>query len=173
MGQVCPAWVNLRLPDAARTFPWPIKLDLSVHVGGLIEGNAAYGPNVEPNGPLPPRRVPCSGNQAAGHWCIGIPGWGNEEGTFLACGFWLVEAFALLGDRPSAVRQMDALLEACDSNLGPLNEQLDAETGEMLGNVPQALSHLALVHAATAIARGTTRCLAWTMRHEISIGHLA
>jgi GH15 family glucan-1,4-alpha-glucosidase len=65
-----------------------------------------------------------------------------------------VEAFALLGDVPSATRQMDAMLAACDGNLGLLSEQVDAETGEMLGNLPQALSHLALVHAATSIAEG-------------------
>ena len=75
----------------------------------------------------------------------------NEEGTFIACGFWLVEAYALLGDVPSAIAQMDALLAACNVNLGLLNEQLDARTGEMLGNMPQALSHLALIHAASAI----------------------
>ena len=74
-----------------------------------------------------------------------------EEGSFTACGFWLVEAFALLGDRDAAVRQMDGMIEACGGNLGLLTEQVDPETGAMLGNVPQALSHLALIHAAMAI----------------------
>lgn len=75
-----------------------------------------------------------------------------EEGTFIACGFWLVEAFALLGDVPSAERQMEAMLAACDGNLGLLGEQIDATTGAMLGNMPQALSHLALIGAASSIA---------------------
>jgi GH15 family glucan-1,4-alpha-glucosidase len=75
----------------------------------------------------------------------------DDEGTFIACGFWLVEAFALLGERSAAVQQMDAMLAACGSNLGLLGEQLDARTGQMLGNMPQALSHLALIHAAAAI----------------------
>ncbi|MGI4815667.1 MAG: glycoside hydrolase family 15 protein [Janthinobacterium lividum] len=75
----------------------------------------------------------------------------EEEGTFTACGFWLVEAYALLGDRPAAVRQMDAMLAICESNLGLLNEQIDARGGAMLGNMPQALSHLALIHAALSI----------------------
>ena len=74
-----------------------------------------------------------------------------EEGTFIACGFWLVEAFALLGDRDAAVRQMDGMLEACGGNLGLLTEQIDPGTGAMLGNMPQALSHLALIHAAMSI----------------------
>lgn len=77
-----------------------------------------------------------------------------EEGTFLACAFWLVEAFALLGEHDAAARQMDALLAATGANLGLLHEQMDPEGGAMLGNMPQALSHLALVHAAIAVDEG-------------------
>ncbi len=77
-----------------------------------------------------------------------------EEGTFTACGFWMVEAFALLGDQATAVRQMDAMLAACGGNLGLLGEQVDPADGGMLGNAPQALSHLALIHAAAAINEG-------------------
>ncbi len=81
----------------------------------------------------------------------------DEEGTFVACGFWMVEAFALLGDVAAATTQMVAMLAACDANLGLMSEQIDAETGEMLGNMPQALSHLALVHAAAAISEATAK----------------
>lgn len=77
----------------------------------------------------------------------------DEEGAFVACGYWLVEAFALLGDSTSATAQMDAMLRACGGNLGLLHEQMDPATGAALGNVPQALSHLALIHAASAIAQ--------------------
>lgn len=48
---------------------------------------------------------------------------------------------------------MDALLNATRQNLGLLSEQLDETTGAMLGNLPQALSHLALINAAEAIGR--------------------
>ncbi len=75
----------------------------------------------------------------------------SEEGTFTACGFWMVEAYALLGEHDAAVRQMDGMLERCGANLGLLTEQVDATDGAMLGNVPQALSHLALIHAAASI----------------------
>ena len=74
-----------------------------------------------------------------------------EEGAFIACGFWLVEAFALLGEHSKATAQMDAMLAACGGNFGLLNEQIDPATGAALGNVPQALSHLALIHAACAL----------------------
>jgi len=77
-----------------------------------------------------------------------------EEGTFLACAFWLVEAFALLGEREAAAQQMDALLAATGGNLGLLHEQMDPATGAMLGNTPQALNHLALIHAALAVEQG-------------------
>ncbi len=78
-------------------------------------------------------------------------GMDEEEGTFTACGFWMVEALALLGDRAAAVRQMDGMLERCAGALGLMTEQVDAGDGRMLGNIPQALSHLALIHAAAAI----------------------
>jgi GH15 family glucan-1,4-alpha-glucosidase len=48
---------------------------------------------------------------------------------------------------------MEAMLAACGGNLGLLNEQIDPASGAALGNVPQALSHLALIHAACALAR--------------------
>ena len=78
----------------------------------------------------------------------------DEEGTFIACGFWLVEALALLGERDAAASQMDAMLDATGGNLGLLGEQADPDTGAMLGNMPQALSHLALIHAALAVTEG-------------------
>lgn len=75
----------------------------------------------------------------------------REEGTFTACGFWMVEAYALLGEFAAAHRQMRGMLEAANINLGLLTEQIDPETGRLLGNMPQALSHLALIHAANAL----------------------
>ena len=78
----------------------------------------------------------------------------SEEGSFLCCAFWLVEAYALLGEQQAAVRQMDALLMVVGGNLGLLNEQMDPADDAMLGNVPQALSHLALIGAAIAIEEG-------------------
>ena len=83
-----------------------------------------------------------------------LPGNGAEEGAFLACAFWLVEAFALLSERDLAVQQMDALLATTSGNLGLLPEQMDPDGGAMLGNMPQALSHLALVRAALAVDEG-------------------
>ena len=74
-----------------------------------------------------------------------------EEGAFVACGFWLVEAYALLGERERAATQMADMLAACGGNLGLMTEQIDPVDGSGLGNFPQALSHLALIHAACSL----------------------
>ena len=83
----------------------------------------------------------------------------QEEGAFLACSFWLVEAFAFLGHATQARQMMDELLAIVEpQNLGLLNEMADPSTGGLLGNIPQGLSHLALIHAALAVSdaeRGT------------------
>ncbi|HEY2024559.1 glycoside hydrolase family 15 protein [Paraburkholderia sp.] len=75
----------------------------------------------------------------------------SEEGTFTACGFWLVEAYAILGERARAEDQMAKMIEATSGDLGLFSEQVDPDSGAMLGNLPQALSHLAMIHAALAL----------------------
>ena len=78
----------------------------------------------------------------------------KEESTFVACSFWLVEAWARLGDEEKACGYMDQILETlCDKgNVETFNEMFDVRTGEWRGNVPQGLSHLALICAADALA---------------------
>ena len=83
----------------------------------------------------------------------GVPG---DENAFLACSFWLVEHYAHSGRLDDATALMDRLLRH-GSGLGLMAEQAEPNTGRQAGNTPQALSHLALVRAADAIAhaRGT------------------
>jgi GH15 family glucan-1,4-alpha-glucosidase len=76
----------------------------------------------------------------------------REEGCFLACTFWLVEAWALLGEGERARAAFEAALKPLDRNSGTLSEMVDPETGAFLGNVPQGLTHLALVQAAATLA---------------------
>ena len=73
------------------------------------------------------------------------------EGTFVACSFWMVSALQLCGRGKEAVALMDELMGSAN-DVGLLAEMLDPATGDWRGNLPQALSHLALVNAAITVA---------------------
>ena len=75
----------------------------------------------------------------------------DEEGAFVACSFWMVHALVNTHQPGRAAVLMDRTV-ALASELGLLSEQIDAADGTFLGNFPQALSHLALVNAACALA---------------------
>jgi len=75
----------------------------------------------------------------------------DEEGCFLACSFWMAEARALLGEKDRAEAAFVALIGGLDSE-GVYPEMIDPRTGEWLGNLPQGLTHLAIVHCAVAVA---------------------
>ena len=82
-------------------------------------------------------------------------GLAGDEGTFLLCTFWLAQARALAGQ----VDQATALFERAVSfvnDVGLLAEEVDPATGELLGNFPQAFSHIGLVNAAWAISQAMT-----------------
>jgi GH15 family glucan-1,4-alpha-glucosidase len=77
-------------------------------------------------------------------------GLSGKEGTFLICSFWLVSAYAIVGELQKARDLMERLLRIA-SPLGLYAEEFDAATGRFLGNFPQAFSHLALIEAAARI----------------------
>jgi GH15 family glucan-1,4-alpha-glucosidase len=79
-------------------------------------------------------------------------GLAGEEGTFLLCTFWLAQAQALAGDLDQATATFERAVAAI-SDVGLLAEEVDAGTGEMIGNFPQAFSHIGLINAAFAIAQ--------------------
>ncbi len=77
----------------------------------------------------------------------------GDEGAFAICSYWLVEALVLAG-RTDRARQIFDLVTARANDLGLLSEEIDRRDGSLIGNFPQALSHIGLINAAWAIAQG-------------------
>ncbi len=85
------------------------------------------------------------------HRYIGEDGVEGREATFVLCTYWLVECLALDGDVERA-SEMFERVTAYVNDVGLLSEEVDPIAGELLGNFPQAFSHVGLVNAAWAIA---------------------
>jgi GH15 family glucan-1,4-alpha-glucosidase len=76
------------------------------------------------------------------------------EGAFLACSFWLVDSYLLQGRYADARRLFERLLARCN-DVGLLAEEIDPTSGRMLGNFPQAYSHVGLINSALSLSRDT------------------
>ena len=76
----------------------------------------------------------------------------GDEGTFLLGTFWLAEACALAGQVGQATMLFERAV-AFVNDVGLLAEEVDPASGELLGNFPQAFSHIGLVNAAWAISQ--------------------
>jgi alpha,alpha-trehalase len=79
----------------------------------------------------------------------GLPG---DEGAFLICSFWLVDNLVLIGEHARARDLFERLLGYAN-DVGLLAEQVDPDTGEQLGNFPQAFSHMGLINSAIQLQR--------------------
>ena len=83
-------------------------------------------------------------------------GLGGDEGTFVLCTFWLAQAQAFAGDVDAATATFERAVDGIN-DVGLLAEEIDPRSGEMIGNFPQAFSHIGLVNAAWAITQAQQR----------------
>ena len=74
----------------------------------------------------------------------------GREGTFTICTYWLADNLIALGELERA-RDLFEKVRGCANDLGLFSEETDAETGEMLGNFPQAFSHLGFINTAVQL----------------------
>ena len=86
-------------------------------------------------------------------------GLNGSEGSFIICTFWLADNLIHLGQIDEARVLLDSLLN-CANDLGLLSEEYDSATGNMLGNFPQAFSHLALINTAVQLQQATHSAVA-------------
>jgi GH15 family glucan-1,4-alpha-glucosidase len=81
-----------------------------------------------------------------------VDGLSGTEGAFLACSFWMVDNLVMLG-RLEDAQELFAKLVGFANDVGLLAEEYDVRSRRMLGNFPQAFSHVALVNSAIGLAR--------------------
>ncbi|MET3960432.1 GH15 family glucan-1,4-alpha-glucosidase [Marmoricola sp. OAE513] len=86
----------------------------------------------------------------------GVDGLPGDEHPFLACSFWLVSAYALAGRHDDATALMTRLV-GLTNDVGLLSEEYDAGNARMVGNFPQAFTHLTLVQAARTLRQEIER----------------
>jgi GH15 family glucan-1,4-alpha-glucosidase len=76
--------------------------------------------------------------------------------VFLACTFWLADNYWLLGRQAEARKLFERLLTLCN-DVGLLSEQYDPTARRLLGNFPQAFSHVSLINTATSLSAAVDR----------------
>jgi GH15 family glucan-1,4-alpha-glucosidase len=86
----------------------------------------------------------------------GVDGLSGDEHPFLACSWWLVSAYAMCGQVDKATALMDRLAGVFN-DVGLVSEEYDPEGKRMVGNFPQAFSHLAFIGAAHALAQAQSK----------------
>jgi GH15 family glucan-1,4-alpha-glucosidase len=78
---------------------------------------------------------------------------GEPSSSFTICTFWLIDSLYKIGERDKAKKMFDQLL-SYSNHLGLFSEDIDFETKRLLGNFPQAYSHLALIETAANFSKG-------------------
>lgn len=98
-----------------------------------------------------------------------VDGLTGREGAFLACSFWMVDCLHMIGRIDDAQSMFDRLLALCN-DLGLLSEEYDPVAGRLVGNFPQAFSHVSLVNSACRLSGEAAFELPMTERQGSSAG---
>ena len=77
---------------------------------------------------------------------------GHDEGAFLACSCWLADCMAMQGRREEAANMLDRVI-GLSNDVGLLSEEFHVPTRRLIGNMPQALTHLGVVNSALFLSR--------------------
>jgi GH15 family glucan-1,4-alpha-glucosidase len=85
----------------------------------------------------------------------GVDGLPPGEAAFLVCTFWLADCLALLGRQAEATQVFERLL-ALRNDVGLLSEEYDPAARRLVGNFPQAFSHVGLINTACNLSRSAT-----------------
>jgi GH15 family glucan-1,4-alpha-glucosidase len=93
----------------------------------------------------------------------------GTEGAFLACSFWLVDAYAY-SNRNKDAEKLFERLASLRNDLGLLAEEYDTKRSRMIGNFPQAFSHLALIHSASVLSNAELTPRAGMNGHKAARG---
>ena len=96
------------------------------------------------------KRLICEGLVMRYETVTGVDGLPPGEGAFLACSFWLADAYVMMGRRREALR-LYGKLKRLANDIGLYAEEYDPLEKRMLGNFPQAFSHVALINTALAL----------------------
>lgn len=143
------AWVSEHCWDEARGsyvwYPGSDELDASI----LLHAASGFDRGPRMSSTIDALRA----ELGAGPLMYRYSGMQKEEGTFVACAFWTVSALAWVGRRDEARELMDELVPLAN-DVGLFAEMIDPDDQQFLGNLPQGLSHLALMQAAMALAPG-------------------
>jgi GH15 family glucan-1,4-alpha-glucosidase len=97
---------------------------------------------------------------------VGVDGLSKREGAFLPCSFWLADCYALMGRRDDAVNLFERLL-SLRNDLGLLSEEYDPVAQRLVGNFPQAFSHIELIDTAVNLSSDKQWASGMTRRERL------
>ena len=133
------------------------KLDSSLLLGALMDYPSERDPRL--NATITALRRELGSGPLLNRYS-GEDGLGGTEGAFLCCSFWLADALARADRIDKATELMEQLIGLAN-DVGLYSEEVDHQSGEFLGNMPQGLVHLALINAAVSIGDEATLMSIW------------